>query len=125
MTDTQDEYSSIFSERYCRGSTLLKLFSERNKVKNIFIYFCLFQIETWRQLWINLAEAELQLELPQISQEMINELIKQKKNIDWEKVREEEKRLRHDVMAHNHAYGAVLIFLYFKIFPSNQNSFLL
>ncbi|KHJ76724.1 hypothetical protein OESDEN_23656, partial [Oesophagostomum dentatum] len=28
-------------------------------------------------------------------------------SIDWQKVREEERRLKHDVMAHNHAFGAI------------------
>lgn len=46
--------------------------------------------------------------LTQVTINMINELKEQKFNIDWEKIRSEEKRLKHDVMAHNHCYGAVI-----------------
>uniref|UniRef100_A0A915DZQ1 Adenylosuccinate lyase n=1 Tax=Ditylenchus dipsaci TaxID=166011 RepID=A0A915DZQ1_9BILA len=92
---TEDNYQSVLSGRYCKNSPLIKLFSDRNKT------------ETWRQLWIYLAEAEKELGLAQVTEEMIQELKDQKSNIDWEKVKSEEKRLKHDVMAHNHAYGAV------------------
>lgn len=67
-----------------------------------------FQTELWRQLWIWLAEAELELGLPQVTQEAIDELQANKTNIDWQAIAENEKRLKHDVMAHNHAYGKVL-----------------
>lgn len=65
------------------------------------------QTETWRQLWIWLAEAEKDLGLEQITQEMIDELKDHKANIDWKAVQDEERRLKHDVMAHNHVYGKV------------------
>lgn len=84
-----------------------------------------FEIETWRQLWINLAEAEKELGLMQISDEMIGELKAQKSNINWEMVKAEEKRLRHDVMAHNHCYGMVSflpISLYTLLIREQQSS---
>ncbi|CAG0904480.1 unnamed protein product, partial [Cyprideis torosa] len=59
---------------------------------------------TWRNLWIALAEAERELGLP-ISQEQIEELKSQKDNLNLEKAAEYEKKFRHDVMAHVHAYG--------------------
>lgn len=36
-------------------------------------------------------------------------MLKSKELIDWESVREEEKHLKHDVMAHNHVYGKVFV----------------
>lgn len=60
--------------------------------------------ELWRELWIVLAECEQELGLP-ITDEQIAELKKSKSNIDLNAVREYERSLRHDVMAHVHAYG--------------------
>ena len=62
------------------------------------------KFRTWRRLWISLARAEKELGLP-ISQEQIDELEKFKDDINYEQAEQWESRLRHDVMAHIHAYG--------------------
>lgn len=62
------------------------------------------KFSTWRQLWIWLAESEAELGLP-ISDAQIAELRKHKENIDFDAAAKYERELRHDVMAHVHAYG--------------------
>lgn len=60
---------------------------------------------TWRKLWLWLAEAEKELGLTQISDEAI-EAIRANVTISDEAfgvVAVEERRCRHDVMAHIHA----------------------
>lgn len=47
------------------------------------------------------------LSLFQVTPQAIEEMKQMRDNIDWQKIREEERRLKHDVMAHNHAFGAV------------------
>jgi adenylosuccinate lyase len=59
---------------------------------------------TWRKMWLALAQAEKDLGLP-ITQEQINELSANIDNIDFKKADEYELELKHDVMAHVHAYG--------------------
>ena len=59
---------------------------------------------TWRRLWVALAEAERELGLD-ISDEQITELRSAVDDIDFDKAAEYEQQLRHDVMAHVHAYG--------------------
>lgn len=61
---------------------------------------------TWRKLWVALAESERELGLD-ISQAQIDELKSHVDDIDFEAAAKHEKRLRHDVMAHVHAYGDV------------------
>ncbi|WP_068599025.1 adenylosuccinate lyase [Vaginella massiliensis] len=61
---------------------------------------------TWRKLWIALAEIEKDLGLD-ITDEQINELKANETHIDYAKAAEYEKKFRHDVMAHVHAYGDV------------------
>jgi adenylosuccinate lyase len=61
---------------------------------------------TWRRLWIALAESEAELGLP-IAQSQIDQLKAHVDNIDFENAEKHERRLRHDVMAHVHAYGDV------------------
>jgi len=58
-------------------------------------------------LWIWLAEAERELGLQQVTQEAIDEMKANQKNIDFEVAAAEEKKLKHDVMAHNHTYGKI------------------
>ncbi len=59
---------------------------------------------TWRRLWVMLAEAEAELGLP-ISAAQIAELRKHVDTIDFDAAAKYERQLRHDVMAHVHAYG--------------------
>ncbi|GAB5404145.1 MAG: adenylosuccinate lyase [Aureliella sp.] len=58
----------------------------------------------WRQLWIFLAESEKELGLD-ITDQQISQLKQFADDVDLEVVKEYEKRKRHDVMAHVHAYG--------------------
>jgi len=64
------------------------------------------KFRTWRRCWIALAEAESELGL-EITGEQIEELKQHADEINFEQAREYERRLRHDVMAHVHAYGDV------------------
>jgi adenylosuccinate lyase len=59
---------------------------------------------TWRRLWLTLAETQQELGLP-ISDGQLAELRNHLDTIDFAAVERYEKRLRHDVMAHVHAYG--------------------
>ena len=58
----------------------------------------------WRKLWIALAESEKELGLD-ISDEQIAQMKSVQDKIDYEKEREFEEKLRHDVMAHIHTFG--------------------
>ncbi|MEE6502726.1 hypothetical protein FKM82_004619 [Ascaphus truei] len=62
------------------------------------------KFHTWRRLWLCLAQAQRSLGLP-ISEEQIQEMEAHLENIDFKMAAEEEKRLRHDVMAHVHTFA--------------------
>ena len=64
------------------------------------------KFSTWRRLWVILAEAEKELGLP-ITDAQIAELAAHVDDIDFAAAQAYEKKLRHDVMAHVHAYGDV------------------
>lgn len=64
---------------------------------------CKFKL--WRKLWIALAESEKELGLD-ITDEQIAEMKKYANDIDYEYAEKEERKVRHDVMAHVHAFGA-------------------
>ncbi|MDD3164571.1 MAG: adenylosuccinate lyase [Oscillospiraceae bacterium] len=85
-------YESPLSSRYA-SPEMLYLFSPDKKFK------------TWHRLWIALARAEMKLGLP-VNQEQIDEMEAHKDEIDYPLAAQKEKELRHDVMAHIHAYGA-------------------
>jgi adenylosuccinate lyase len=59
---------------------------------------------TWRKLWIALAECEKELGLP-ITDAQIAELRAFADDVNYAVAEQYEKKLRHDVMAHVHAYG--------------------
>ena len=64
------------------------------------------KFQTWRRLWTALAREEMRLGLP-ITEEQVAELEAHITDIDYECVRQREKEVRHDVMAHVYAYGKV------------------
>ncbi len=85
-------YESPLVSRYA-GEEMSRLFSPDRKVR------------TWRRLWLALAEAEKELGLP-ITDEQVGEMrAAAEGEINWERAAELERRLRHDVMAHVHAFG--------------------
>ena len=93
-----DKYTSPLSERYA-SKEMQYIFSQDKK------------FQTWRKLWIALAQTEMELGLkgadgkPVITQEMIDELCAHAEDINYEVAREREKEVRHDVMSHVYAYG--------------------
>ena len=86
-----DQYSNPLIERYS-SKEMSYIFSPTNKFK------------TWRELWIYLAESEKELGL-NITDEQIEELKKNKDDINFAEAEAQEKLVRHDVMSHVHAYG--------------------
>ena len=86
-----DKYESPLSSRYA-SKYMLHLFSADTRY------------QTWRKLWVSLADAERKLGLP-ITEEQVNELKAHIEDIDYECVSQREKEVRHDVMAHVYAYG--------------------
>ncbi len=70
------------------------------------------KFSTWRRLWVALAEAQHELGLladdgrtPRIRPEQLAELRAHTDDIDFAKADDYERRFRHDVMAHIHAYA--------------------
>jgi adenylosuccinate lyase len=62
------------------------------------------KFSTWRRLWVALAEAESALGLS-ITDAQLAELRAHVDAIDFAAAQRYERKLRHDVMAHVHAYG--------------------
>jgi len=86
-----DRYENPLETRYA-SAEMSRLWSAQRKHS------------TWRQLWVWLAEAEAELGLP-ITREQIDELRAHIDTIDFAAADRYERELRHDVMAHVHAYG--------------------
>lgn len=91
MLKRSEEYASPLTERYA-SSEMSRIFSPR------------FKFETWRRLWLWLAEEERRLGLP-ITEAAIQDLRAHQTDIDFEAAAREEERTRHDVMAHVRVFG--------------------
>jgi adenylosuccinate lyase len=91
-----DTYQTSLTGRYC-SKEMSQLFSQRSRHS------------TWRKLWLYLAEAEKELGIDTISDEALEEMREHLTvtDEDFEIARVEEKKRRHDVMAHVHAFGQV------------------
>lgn len=87
-----DRYENPLCTRYA-SKKMQYIFSPMNK------------FSTWRKLWYNLAKAQKELGLGNITSEMLEQMKDNIYNIDFERAREYEKKLRHDVMAHVYTYG--------------------
>lgn len=62
------------------------------------------RFKLWRKLWIALAESEMELGL-NITKSQIEEMKKFAEDINFEQAEKYEREVRHDVMAHVHAFG--------------------
>jgi adenylosuccinate lyase len=90
---TNDTYSSPLAERYA-SKAMLGLWSPATRHG------------LWRRLWLALAEAERELGVA-IPEDALQQMRAQLDQIDFTAVASYEKRFRHDVMAHVHAFGDV------------------
>jgi adenylosuccinate lyase len=87
------QYSSPLAERYA-SAEMLRLWSPA------------MRYGLWRQLWLALAEAEQALGVS-IPDDAIQQMRAHLDDIDFTAVAAYERRFRHDVMAHVHAFGDV------------------
>lgn len=88
-----NSYKNPLEERYSSQEMLFN-FSPDNK------------FQTWRKLWVALAEIQKDLGL-NITDDQIKDLKDNIENIDYSVAADYEKKFRHDVMAHVHTFGDV------------------
>lgn len=86
-----DQYSSPLAERYA-SAAMLELWSPR------------MRYGVWRRLWLALAEAERSLGID-IPADALAQMRQHLDDVDFDVVAAYERRFRHDVMAHIHAFG--------------------
>jgi len=84
-------FRSPLTERYA-SNEMAEIFSDQKRYS------------TFRKLWLKLAIAQKKIGLD-ISDVQINEMKASINDIDFLKVHEYEKKFRHDVVAHIHAFG--------------------
>jgi len=87
----EERFESPLASRYA-GAEMSRTFS------------ALSRFRTWRRIWIALAEAEKELGLP-ITDAQIAELRRHADDVNIDRAAVLERDLRHDVMAHVHAYA--------------------
>ncbi|MEP6833852.1 MAG: adenylosuccinate lyase [Gemmatimonas sp.] len=88
-----DSYTSPLSERYA-SPAMLTLWGGQTRYS------------LWRELWLALAESQRELGI-KIPESAIAQMREHLHDIDFTSVAEYERRFRHDVMAHVHAFGEV------------------
>ena len=88
-----DQYASPLSERYA-SRPMLELWSPK------------MRYGLWRRLWLALAEAQRDLGL-KIPEAALDQMRAHLDDVDFDAVAAYERRFRHDVMAHIHAFGDV------------------
>ena len=93
MGNENMEFQSPLSGRYA-SVAMRRLFGAQRK------------FSTWRRLWLVLAEEQQKLGLA-ITDTQLREMAEHLDDIDFAAAAAYEKKLRHDVMAHIHAFGDV------------------
>ncbi len=93
MTSMYDTYTSPLASRNA-SAEMLRVWSPRHK------------FQTWRRIWLAVAEAQHEMGLP-VTREQVEELRANLEVTDEDMRAAEgyERKLRHDVMAHVHAWG--------------------
>ncbi len=90
--DKHNTYTSPLETRYA-SREMQELFGDQ------------MRISTWRRLWLALAEAQRELGLDSVTEAQLGEMRGHLDDIDFDKAGEYERKFRHDVMAHIHAFG--------------------
>lgn len=90
--DPRSRFEHPLLARYA-SDEMAELFSARRRVR------------LWRRLWVALAEAQAELGLGGVTAEQVAALREAIDRIDFERADQLERELRHDVMAHVHAFG--------------------
>ncbi len=90
---THEVYDNPLVSRYA-SREMAELFSPRTRIM------------TWRRLWLALARSEQKMGLP-VTDAQVRDLERNLARIDWKAAQKREQEVRHDVMAHVHAYGLV------------------
>jgi len=93
MQNSYTTYENPLVSRYA-SSEMLEIFSPQ------------FKFSTWRRLWLALAESQAEMGLD-IKASQLKQMRNNLDNIDFKKAAKYEKKFRHDVMAHVHAFGDV------------------
>jgi adenylosuccinate lyase len=63
------------------------------------------RVQTWRQIWVALAESQAELGIGGVTTEQVAALKEAIDQVDFDRAEELERELRHDVMAHIRTYG--------------------
>lgn len=92
LSSEHEIYRTPLTQRYA-SPEMCYIFSDENKFR------------TWRLLWVILAKAQKELGL-KITDAQISEMEANMKNIDFKYVAAEERKTRHDVMAHVHEFAS-------------------
>ena len=90
-TDPRDVWDNPLATRYA-SAEMTRLWSDNHRYR------------LWRETWLALAEGEAELGLP-ISAEQLAQMRANLEPIDFAKAAEYERRMRHDVFAHLHAFA--------------------
>jgi adenylosuccinate lyase len=90
-TDPRDLWDNPLAARYA-SAEMTRTWSDNHRYR------------LWRQAWLVLAEAEAELGLP-ITSAQLAEMRANVETIDFARAAEYERRMRHDVFAHLHAFG--------------------
>jgi adenylosuccinate lyase len=91
MLDEMNRYESPLARRNA-SPAMLEVWSPRKK------------FTTWRRLWLALAEAQHELGL-NVTEAQLAQMREHLDDVDFDAAAGYEKKLRHDVMAHVHAWG--------------------
>lgn len=98
MSDTKIDSRTLYYESPLQGRyaspAMQELFGAQRK------------FSTWRRCWLALAEAQKELGLA-VSEAQLAEMRAHLDDIDFAKAADYERKFRHDVMAHIHAFGDV------------------
>jgi len=93
MSDNKHEtYTSPLETRYA-SREMQELFGDQ------------MRISTWRRLWLALAQSQRELGLDSVTETQLVQMREHLDDIDFEAAGEYERKFRHDVMAHIHAFG--------------------